>query len=45
MSKILISPRQLALLLKTQKPKYPIEFDYKVAPIVLKILKNIIHQN
>jgi len=39
MSKVLISPRQLEMLLKMQKPKYPIEFDYKVAPVVLNILK------
>lgn len=39
MSKVLISVRQLEMLLKLQTPKYPILFSGEIAPIVNDILK------
>ncbi len=37
--RLIVTTTQFDLLLKQQKPKYPLNFDYKVAPVVLNILK------
>jgi hypothetical protein len=37
--KLKVTPTQLDLLLIVCKPKFPIQFDGKIAPIVNKILK------
>lgn len=38
--KLILTTKQYDLALKQCKPKFPVQFDGKIAPIVNKILKN-----